>query len=145
MAQSRQSARLSLQSCELGPPTPSPVGEWCFPPPLVPGGRGYTRLRERGWVDPIRKRGQTLWYSTVSGKVIFYLFTAPGVNEHAPEQRRDGQLQRHPLRPGPHLTQYHDRNGYSTPWMDTVLGSIPASPTQWNLRGGRWSSVEYST
>jgi len=25
-----------------------------------------------------------------------------------------------------------------------VLGSIPASVAQWNLRGGRWSSVEYS-
>ncbi len=27
----------------------------------------------------------------------------------------------------------------------TVLGSIPAFPTHWNLRGGRWSSVEYRT
>ncbi len=34
---SRQSAMLSLQSSELGPPAPSPEGE-CCPPPLVPGG-----------------------------------------------------------------------------------------------------------
>ncbi len=30
-------------------------------PPLVPG--GHTRWREWGWADPIRTRGQTLWYS----------------------------------------------------------------------------------
>ncbi len=41
-AQSRQSARLFLQSSELVPPSPSPAGKGV--PPLVPGG---TRLRER--------------------------------------------------------------------------------------------------
>ncbi len=34
------------------------------------GGRIHC-LRERGWVDPIRTRGQTLWYSTVNGEVNF--------------------------------------------------------------------------
>jgi hypothetical protein len=54
-SQSRQCARLSLHSPELGPPTPSPGGECCRLP-LVPGG-GHTRLRESEWADPIRKRG----------------------------------------------------------------------------------------
>ncbi len=80
---SRQSDRLSLQSSELGPPTPSPAGERV--PPLVPGeghtrlrerrrrmcppfgsGGGHTRLRERWRADPIRTRGQTLCYSRFS-------------------------------------------------------------------------------
>ncbi len=43
--QSRQSARLSLQSSELGPP-PSHAGEGV--PPLVPG-EGHSRWGERGW------------------------------------------------------------------------------------------------
>ncbi len=85
--QSRRSARLSLLSSALGPPTPSPTCEcappscrlhWVRPPPhphasVAPpgfrGGGGHTRLRklrERGWVDPIRTRGQTLWYSRYS-------------------------------------------------------------------------------
>ncbi len=44
--QSGQSARLFLQSSEMGPPTPSPVGE-CVSPPLVPGG-GTHSLGARG-------------------------------------------------------------------------------------------------
>jgi len=56
--QSRQSARLFLQSSELGPLTPSPAGECVpLPLPLVPG--GHTPLREKGGGT----RGQTLWYS----------------------------------------------------------------------------------
>jgi hypothetical protein len=35
------------------------------PPPLCLGG-GHTLLREREWADPIRTRGQTLWYSRFS-------------------------------------------------------------------------------
>ena len=46
IAQSRQSARLFLQSPELGPPAPSTVGE-CVPHPLVQGGR-HTPLLVRG-------------------------------------------------------------------------------------------------
>jgi hypothetical protein len=30
--------------------------------PLFGSGRGHTRLRERGWADSIRTRGQTPWY-----------------------------------------------------------------------------------
>ncbi len=32
------------------------------PPPLVPGGGGHTRLRERRRREPILTKGQTLWY-----------------------------------------------------------------------------------
>ncbi len=82
----RQSARLSLQSPELGPPTPSPAGE-CWPPfwqafsPVVRigsahsltrssgeccplwfwGGGEHTRWRERGWADPIRMTREKAW------------------------------------------------------------------------------------
>ncbi len=42
-AQSRQNARLFLQSYELGPSAPSTAGE-CVPPPLVPGGGGTRGL-----------------------------------------------------------------------------------------------------
>jgi hypothetical protein len=38
-----RSARLSLQSSELDPPTPSPADE-CCPSPLVPGGGGTHSL-----------------------------------------------------------------------------------------------------
>ncbi len=61
--QSRQSARLFLLSSEFGQPTPSYRRRVLPPPPLVPGGGGHTCLRERGWADTIRTRGQTLWYS----------------------------------------------------------------------------------
>jgi hypothetical protein len=51
--QSRQSARLFLQSSKLGPPAPSgegvpppPSGRRVCPPPLVPVRWGHTRLRE---------------------------------------------------------------------------------------------------
>jgi hypothetical protein len=57
--QSRQSAKRSLQSSEFGPL--QPAGE-CVRPPLLRVG-GHTRSREMGWKDPIRTRGQTLWYS----------------------------------------------------------------------------------
>jgi hypothetical protein len=53
-AQSRQSARLSLQSSELGQPTPSPTSDCC--PPLFPGGTHSLA----GEADPIRTRGHTL-------------------------------------------------------------------------------------
>jgi hypothetical protein len=45
--QSIQSARLSVQSSALGPPTRSPASECCS----LQGGR-HTRLRERGWRGP---------------------------------------------------------------------------------------------
>jgi hypothetical protein len=53
----------SLQSSELGPPTPLPAGECC--PPQDPGGGTYSLVgEERG--EPIWTRGQTLWYSRYS-------------------------------------------------------------------------------
>ncbi len=57
IAQSRQIARLFLQSSELGPPAPSTAGE-CVPPSLVLGG-GHTCLRVRGvtlrsWCDRVK-------------------------------------------------------------------------------------------
>jgi hypothetical protein len=42
---------------------------------LVQGGGVYTRLRERGWGDPIPTRGQTLLYSI--GKCILCGFQDP--------------------------------------------------------------------
>jgi hypothetical protein len=43
--QSRQSAKLFLQSSELGLPNPSPCRRVC-PPPLVPGGGAHSLTRE---------------------------------------------------------------------------------------------------
>ncbi len=63
VAQSRQSARLSSSRSNWVRPPGSPACESC--PLFVPGG-GRTRLRQRGWADPIRTRGQTLWYSRYS-------------------------------------------------------------------------------
>ncbi len=44
--QRRQSAKLFLQSSELGLPNPSPAGECAYPPPLVPGGGSHSLARE---------------------------------------------------------------------------------------------------
>ncbi len=63
---SRQSDRLSLQSCELGLPAPSPASECCPPPPLWFRGERHTRFRKKGPGEPIRTKGQTLWYSRYS-------------------------------------------------------------------------------
>ncbi len=66
--QSRQSAKLFLQSSELGLPIPLAAGECALPPPhpLVRGG-GHTRLRERGWVSPNSDEGTytVVLYNTV--------------------------------------------------------------------------------
>ncbi len=43
-SQSIQSARLSIQSSDLGPPTSSPARDW-FPPPLVVKGGRHTPLQ----------------------------------------------------------------------------------------------------
>ncbi len=43
-------------------PTPSPARECCSSPLWFLGGR-HTRLRGRGWGDPIPPKGQTLWHS----------------------------------------------------------------------------------
>jgi hypothetical protein len=60
--QSRQSAKLFLQSSELGLTHPHPQAS--VPPPSFGSVReGHTRLRERGGGVPILTRGHTLWYS----------------------------------------------------------------------------------
>ena len=59
-SQSIQSARLSIQSSDLSPPTSSPARDWFPPPPLVVKGGRHTPLQGRGWGDPIRTMGQTL-------------------------------------------------------------------------------------
>jgi hypothetical protein len=56
--QSIQSARLSAQSPELGPLPPHPQAS--VAPPFGTKG-GHTRLRGRGWADPIPTKGETLW------------------------------------------------------------------------------------
>jgi hypothetical protein len=57
-AQSRQSAKLFLQSSELGLPHPSPAGECASPPPLVQVGRG-TLACGKGVGEAQFRRGYT--------------------------------------------------------------------------------------
>ncbi len=45
---------------------PPPHPQASVAPLWVGGGGGHIRLRERGWADPIRTKGQTLWYSRYS-------------------------------------------------------------------------------
>jgi hypothetical protein len=76
-AQSRQSAKLFLQSSELGLPQPLTRSRLCPPPPRF-WGRG-TLAGERGVGRvPIQTRGHTLWYSlhirTLWFKVILNLY-----------------------------------------------------------------------
>jgi hypothetical protein len=54
--QSRQSAKLFLQSSELGLPHSSPAGE-CALPPFAWGGEGHTHWRERGVGESQFRRG----------------------------------------------------------------------------------------
>ncbi len=62
--QSRQSAKLFLQSSELGLPQPL-THRRVLPPPLWLRGEGHTRWRERGRESPNSNEGTytTLWYS----------------------------------------------------------------------------------
>ncbi len=60
IAQSRQSAKLFLQSSDSDSPTPSHASE-CVP--TGGGGGTLARGREKGWEGPIPTRGQTVWYS----------------------------------------------------------------------------------
>jgi hypothetical protein len=53
--QSRQSAKLFVQSSELEPPTPSPAGEGA--PSLVPGGGGVRSLAGEGVGESQFRRG----------------------------------------------------------------------------------------
>ncbi len=57
-SQSRQSAGLSFPVVQIGYPR---KGVFVPPPPLVPG--GTHSMGGEGPVEPIRTKGQTLWYS----------------------------------------------------------------------------------
>ncbi len=63
-----QSARPSVQSSELGPPTPSTARECCSPP-LDPRGETHS-LPDEGVGEPIPTMGHTLWYSKYTITII---------------------------------------------------------------------------
>ncbi len=67
--ESIQSARPSIQSSELGPPTPSTARECCSPPLWIQGGR-HTHFRMRRWGEPIPMMGHTLWHSKYTITII---------------------------------------------------------------------------
>jgi hypothetical protein len=74
--QSRQSARLPIQSSELGPLTPTPARGCCPPPSLCPGGR-HSRLRGRGctpWGGDDRHSvySRFLLYTIISLRIKLY-------------------------------------------------------------------------
>jgi hypothetical protein len=60
--QSIQSARLSVQLSELGPPHPL-TRKRVLLPPLFPKVGDTFACGGRGWGDPIPRKGQPLWYS----------------------------------------------------------------------------------
>jgi hypothetical protein len=62
-----KSITVSVPSSELGPPTPSPASECVTPPPRNQGW-GITRLRVRGWADPVRTTGKKAWPSVYSAE-----------------------------------------------------------------------------
>jgi hypothetical protein len=72
-AQSRQSAKLFLQSSELRLPHPSAAGA-CAPPPLVPGGRG-TPASGKGVGESQFQRGDihcgTLYLYVLCGHKVY--------------------------------------------------------------------------
>ncbi len=61
-AQNRQSAKIFLQSSELGPPHPLSRRRVC-PPPFGPGGEGTLGCGRGVGGVPILTRGHTLWCS----------------------------------------------------------------------------------
>ncbi len=67
--ESIQSARPSIQSCELGPPPPSIARECCSPSLWIRRGR-HIHFRMRGWGEPIPTMGLTLWYSKYTITII---------------------------------------------------------------------------
>jgi hypothetical protein len=64
-ARSIQSARLSFQSSELGPPKSQPLTPYrsVTPHPFGPKGGDTLACGGGGGEDPIPTKGQTLWYS----------------------------------------------------------------------------------
>ncbi len=79
--QSVQSARLSLQSSELGPPPPLPQAS------VTPLSFG-SKLRERAWGNPIQTKGKTLWYSVYT---IIPLRIAPSYMNDWWERKRHAE------------------------------------------------------
>ncbi len=72
--QSRQSARLSLQSSELAPPAPSPAGECCPHPSLAPRGGGTHSLAGRGGGSQFGRRDR---HSGTLG-IVYYIHSTGG-------------------------------------------------------------------
>ncbi len=71
---------LSLQSFELALPPSHPQAS-VAPPFLVPGGGTHSHAGS-GWGEPIRTKGQTLWYSRYSWLVpIEYFLSSVWVRE----------------------------------------------------------------
>jgi hypothetical protein len=73
--QSRQIAKLFLQSSESGfPPPPPHTQAGVEPPSFGSGGEGGTLASQVGEGVPMRTRGQTLWYSRHIGRptVVIY-------------------------------------------------------------------------
>ncbi len=84
-AQSRLSAKLFLQSSELGLPHPLAAGECAPHPPFGPGG-GQTRLRERGWGWSQFRRGniRVLYTVVLYGMYISTLWSGAMHSESLP-------------------------------------------------------------
>ncbi len=57
--------RVSVSSSKLAPPAPSPLSE-CYSPTWKQRGEGNTRLRVRGWGEPIRTTGEKDYNSVYS-------------------------------------------------------------------------------
>jgi hypothetical protein len=79
--QSRQSAKLFLQSSELRLPQPITRRQVCPPPPLFRGG-GHTRWRERGLESPNSDEGT---YSVV---LCIYIYVLCEVHSQYKEDRQ---------------------------------------------------------
>jgi hypothetical protein len=68
-----QGARLSIQSSELGPPTPSSASRCCPPPPTLVFKWGDTLACGGGGGNPMPTKGQTLWYVAVPMYVPYHI------------------------------------------------------------------------
>jgi hypothetical protein len=69
-AQRRQSAKLFLQSSDLGLPQPLTRRRLSPPPPLWFRGKGHTSWRERGWESPNSDEGT---FSVVLCKYTYFV------------------------------------------------------------------------
>ncbi len=119
----RQSAKLFLQSSELGCPNPHPQAS--VPPSMGSGGGGHTRLRERGGRVPIPTKG--LWYSVYISTLWGQLCTSASIpgelwQRFAPDRLAGEQKQR-PLRVGSHQAVRHTLRGGKSCAPDQITKS----------------------